>query len=627
MPADVREISSAAPNDDGGGLLAIDAAGVGTWRWDLATDTLHLSSRARALIGAPASAIGYREFLARLHPDDREVADRSLRRALETRADINLDFRAAPADSEEHWLRMRGRVILTGRPPTEARGVLGDLLQRTAAEEANDRLAAIVTSSNDAIIGKSLDGVITDWNHGAETIFGYTAEEMIGKPVSVLMPQGQDDEAGAILARIKRGERVENYETRRCRKDGEIVDVSLTVSPVRNRSGHLVGASKVARDITAAKRAQSALAEREAHLKSILDTVPDAVIVIDTQGIMQSFSAAAERLFGYAAAEAIGRNVSVLMPAPYLKQHDGSLKRYMRTGENRIIGVGRVVVGQKRDGSTVPIHLSVGEMRVGDRRFFTGFLRDLTEHDHTETRLQSLQAELTHLSRLTAMGEMASALAHELSQPLSAIANYLRGSRRLLDKGDPADLPRLSEALDKAADQVLRAGEIIRGLREFVGRGETERRVESLAKLIVEASALALVDVREMGVRVTMRFDPGTEMVLVDRVQIQQVVINLLRNAIDAMREAPLRNLDLTLGPHEGQLIVVRVADTGSGISEETLAHLFEPFMTTKKDGMGVGLSICRTIVEAHGGTIWGENNPGGGATFGFTLPSTIEEV
>jgi two-component system sensor kinase FixL len=367
-------------------------------------------------------------------------------------------------------------------------------------------------------------------------------------------------------------------------------------------------------------RAQTLL-EREAHLQSILDTIPDAMIVIDEKGLMQSFSAAAERLFGWTRADVIGKNVAMLMPTPYHEAHDGYLARYFATGERRIIGIGRVVVGQRRDGSTFPMELAVGEMRVADRRFFTGFVRDLTDHQETEARLQELQSELVHVSRLTAMGEMASALAHELNQPLSAIANYLRGARRLLDKGDAADLPRLSEALDKAGDQALRAGEVIHRLRDFIGRGETERRIESLSKLIEEASALALVGVKELGVRVTMRFDPRADLVLADRVQIQQVVINLLRNAIDAMRGAARPQLEVRVAPEAGGFTLVTVSDTGSGLSEEVCARLFEPFMTTKKDGMGVGLSICRTIVEAHGGSIWANNNDGAGATFAFTVP------
>jgi two-component system sensor kinase FixL len=363
------------------------------------------------------------------------------------------------------------------------------------------------------------------------------------------------------------------------------------------------------------------LREREAHVQSILDTIPDAMIVIDEKGAMQSFSAAAERLFGWSGPEVIGRNVDMLMPSPYHEAHDGYLARYMATGERRIIGIGRVVVGQRRDGSTFPMELAVGEMRVAERRFFTGFVRDLTERQQTEARLQELQAELVHVSRLTAMGEMASALAHELNQPLSAIANYLRGSRRLLDKGDPNDLPRLTEALDKAGDQALRAGEVIHRLRAFIGRGETERRTESIAKLIEEASALALVGVKELGVRVTIQSDPLVDLVLADRVQIQQVVINLMRNAIDAMRGARKSELKVRVAAAPDGFTLVSVSDTGSGISEEVWGRLFEPFMTTKKEGLGVGLSICRTIVEAHGGSIWAENNEGPGATFAFTLP------
>lgn len=367
------------------------------------------------------------------------------------------------------------------------------------------------------------------------------------------------------------------------------------------------------------------LREREIHLQSILDTVPDAMVVIDEAGLMQSFSATAERLFGWTSREVVGRNVNLLMPPPYREAHDSYLLRYLTTGERRIIGIGRVVVGQRRDGSTFPMELSVGEALVNDRRFFTGFVRDLTERQGTEARLQELQAELVHSSRVTAMGEMASALAHELNQPLSAIANYLRGARRLLDKGDPADRTRLDDALDKAADQALRAGEVIRRLRDFMGRGETERRTESLAKLIEEATALALVGAKELRVHVTLHLDPGSDRVVADRVQIEQVIINLLRNAMDAMRNAERRELVVRTGPHGNGLTVVRVSDSGSGIDEDNRERLFEPFMTTKKDGMGVGLSICRTIVEAHGGAIWAESNPGSGATFGFTLPTVAE--
>jgi len=376
---------------------------------------------------------------------------------------------------------------------------------------------------------------------------------------------------------------------------------------------------------TAAATTQEVLS-REAQMQSVLDTIPDAMIVIDERGIMHSFSAAAERLFGYSAAEVLGKNVKILMPSPYREAHDGYLQRYNVTGERRIIGIGRVVVGERKDGSTFPLELAVGEMRRGNQHFFTGFIRDLTERQKTEARLQELQSELVHVSRLTAMGEMASALAHELNQPLSAIANYMKGSRRLLETSTEENAPILREALEKASEQALRAGQVIRRLRDFVARGESERRVEDVKKLVEEASALALVGVKDKGVRVRFDFDLKAEFVLADKVQIQQVLLNLMRNAIEAMEDCEKRELVVSTAMAPDDMVEIRVADTGSGISPEIGAQLFQPFVTSKRQGMGVGLSISRTIVESHGGSIAPRPNPGGGTVFSFTLPAVTKE-
>jgi two-component system, LuxR family, sensor kinase FixL len=365
---------------------------------------------------------------------------------------------------------------------------------------------------------------------------------------------------------------------------------------------------------------------RSAHLQSILDSIPDATIVINEGGVIQTFSAAAERLFGYAAADVVAKNVKTLMPSPYREDHDGYLQRYLRTGERRIIGIGRVVVGQRKDGSTFPMELAVGEMQVRNQRFFTGFIRDLTERQQTEVRLQELQAELVHMSRLTAMGEMASALAHELNQPLSAIANYMKGSRRLLESPSDQTTGMIRDAMDKAADQALRAGEIIRRLRDFVARGESERRVEDVKKLVEEASALALVGAKDKGVRIRFAFAPRLDYVLADKVQIQQVLLNLIRNAIEAMENEPIRELIIATSPAQDRMAEIRVSDTGPGIAPEISAQLFQPFVTTKSHGMGVGLSISRTIIEAHGGSIVQRPNPGGGTVFSFTLPAVTKE-
>lgn len=385
--------------------------------------------------------------------------------------------------------------------------------------------------------------------------------------------------------------------------------------------GELLRRSRLA----AAASADAAMAG-EAHVKSILDTIPDAMIVIDERGVMHSFSSAAERLFGYSAAEAVGKNVKMLMPSPYREDHDGYLERYRKTGERKIIGIGRVVVGERKDGSTFPLELSVGEVKTANQRFFTGFIRDLTERQESEARLQELQSELVHVSRLTAMGEMASALAHELNQPLAAIANYMKGSRRLLEGSTDERAVILREAMDKASEQALRAGQVIRRLRDFVARGESERRVEDVRKLVEEASALALVGAKDKGVRVRFDFDPRVDAVLADKVQVQQVLLNLVRNAIEAMEDGERRELVISTAVAPDDMVAINVADTGSGIAPEITAQLFQPFITTKRQGMGVGLSISRTIIEAHGGTIAPRPNPGGGTIFSFTLPAVNKE-
>jgi two-component system sensor kinase FixL len=397
-------------------------------------------------------------------------------------------------------------------------------------------------------------------------------------------------------------------------------------SVVKDEQGIPRHLSGIVIDIDEQKQIEEALRIREGHLRSILETIPDAMIVIDGGGIMQFFSSAAERQFGYTAREAIDQNVSMLMPNPDRSRHDGYLARYRSTGERHIIGVGRIVTGQRKDGTTFPMHLAIGEMQSSGDPHFTGFVRDLTEHQQTQARLQELQSELVHVSRLSAMGEMASALAHELNQPLAAISNYMNGSRRLLAASSDPNRPKLENALDRAAEQAIRAGQIIRRLRDFVARGESEKRVESLSKLIEEAGALSLTGSREQGVRLRFNLDPHHDLVLVDRVQIQQVLVNLFRNALEAMAQSPQRGLVASNGPVAEDMIEIAVSDTGPGFPDDVKQNLFQPFFTTKGNGMGVGLSISRSIIEAHGGRMWAEANLSGGATFRFTLPAATGE-
>lgn len=358
----------------------------------------------------------------------------------------------------------------------------------------------------------------------------------------------------------------------------------------------------------------------EAHLRSILATVPDAMVVIDSAGIIQSFSTAAERMFGYREADVLGENVSMLMPSPDRERHDAYMQRYMATGERRIIGIGRLTTARRRDGATFPIELAIGEARAGEERLFTGFIRDLTERQQTQRRLQDLQVELGHVSRVSAMGTLAAALAHELNQPLSAIATYMEAARDLIDAPTPETAELIKEAFNESAAQAMRAGQIVRRLRDFISRGEAERRIESLHKLVIEANALALAGGGDHGTDVSLELDPACDLVLVDRIQVQQVFLNLVRNAIEAMERSAVKKLEIRSAREPDGLVRIAVDDSGPGLSPEVAATLFEPFQSTKDSGMGLGLSICRTLIEAQGGRIWAEESPLGGTSFQFTL-------
>lgn len=357
------------------------------------------------------------------------------------------------------------------------------------------------------------------------------------------------------------------------------------------------------------------------HFQSILDSVPDAMVVTDESGTILAFSRAAEQLFGYGGEEVIGHAVNRLMAGRDKSNHDNYINNYMRTGHRQIIGKGRVVIAAKADGSLFPIDLKIGEARIGDHFLFTAFIRDLTEQQRAELRMQEMQSELVHFSRLSAVGTMASALAHELNQPLTAVANYLEASRDLLDSPAPETREILREALSEAATQAVRAGEIVRKLRSYVSRGEVDARPVHLDQVVADAIALSKTSRERADIPVTVQQAESISRVMADPIQIQQVIINLIRNAMDAMSDLEDAHIAIRAMPDDDPgFVSIEVCDNGPGLSPEMKETIFKPFATTKAHGMGLGLSICQTIVEAHGGTIRAVSSPQGGTCFRFTL-------
>ena len=369
----------------------------------------------------------------------------------------------------------------------------------------------------------------------------------------------------------------------------------------------------------------------ETRLGALLDAAVDAIILIDTQGLIRRFNLAAEQMFGYAEAEVLGHNVSTLMPEPYRSHHDAYIARYASTGERRIIGIGREVEGRRKDGTIFPIDLSVGEfMTTGElmpegRHGFVGIIRDLTERKAQAREAEGLRARLTHVGRLGTLGEMVSGIAHEVNQPLTAISNYASACRRMVQAGTIGG-DELATTLDKIGAQAERAGQVIRGLRALVRRRDEAREPLDVNRLIRDVIKLLDFEVRQAGYHLDLELAEPLPATMGDAVQIQQVVLNLVRNGLDAMLEqARGDTLRIQTGVNDGKIEIV-VTDSGPGLPPRAQERLFEPFFTTKPLGIGLGLSICKSIITAHRGELTGETAPAGGARFRVRLPKVGDE-
>ena len=369
-------------------------------------------------------------------------------------------------------------------------------------------------------------------------------------------------------------------------------------------------------------RTREMLNDREARLNAILDTAVDGIITIDERGIIESVNPATESIFGYSSGELVGENVKMLMPSPYREEHDGYMARYLQSGQRRIIGIGREAEGQHKDGTRFPIDLAVSEIRVPGATVFTGVVRDISARRRAEDEARRWNAELAHAARLSTIGELTSGIAHEINQPLTAMVNFAEACLRMLRSGK-ADTQKLEDALGQIADQGQRAGHIIRHMRRLARKGESERVQVDLGRLVRDVLGLFSRELHASGIALHLFLDEGLATVSCDRIQIEQVVLNLVRNAMDILEEesAHTRELTIRCRADSAATIELTVEDTGEGFTADSGERMFETFFTTKPDGLGMGLSISRSIIEDHGGRLWASPRPGGGAIFHVILP------
>jgi two-component system, LuxR family, sensor kinase FixL len=472
------------------------------------------------------------------------------------------------------------------------------------SDEASRILAAIVESSDDAIIAKNSGGTILSWNQAAERMYGYSAGEIIGRNITVLVPGDYREELAGIMGRVAAGERVQHFETVRVTKSGDRREVSLTISPLRNEAGEIMGASTIARDITQRNSDLEQLRNSEARLRSVVESAVDGIIVIDATGIVEAFNQGAERQFGHRASEVIGQNVSLLMPSPYREEHDGYLARYMRTGEARIIGIGREVTARRKDGTTFPVQLSVGEMSVAGARKFTGIIHDLSARVRAEGQLRE-QAALVRL------GEMAAVIAHEVKNPLAAV----RGAIQVIGKRLPAGGREASVVIDIIA-RIDTLNALVKDLLLFARPPQPKPMAIDVVTLLSTTATLLAEDAAHNGVRITIS---GTApKIMADAELLKIAFVNLLINGAQAMQGQGDIRIDISA---EDGACRIAITDSGPGIPAEIRDKLFTPFVTTKARGTGLGLSTVKRLVEAHHGAIRVDSPPGGGTTVTIDLP------
>jgi two-component system sensor kinase FixL len=367
----------------------------------------------------------------------------------------------------------------------------------------------------------------------------------------------------------------------------------------------------------------SAITVSDVQLASVLDTAVDGIVVIDDCATILMFNKACEAMFGYDSAEVVGQNIAMLMPPEHTGFRDNDADSYLWTGRRQIIGTGREVQGRRKDGSSFPVELSVGEADTPEGRQFIGVLRDVTGRKEAERRYVELQSELIRLTRISALDEMGLAIAHELNQPLTAILLYLQAAGRelkLREDGPGSESEKVISILDKVKREAQRAGSIIQRLRQLAEKRAPERRTTDFNAIVEDAVDLTLVGHDRM-VRVVRDYQEDLPSIDIDQVQIQQVVVNLVRNAFEAVRDRKRGEVVVATGLDE-RYVILSVADNGPGIPSERLADLFQAFKTGKRSGMGLGLAISRTIVQSHGGELLVD--PGGhgrGARFVVRLP------
>ena len=604
---------------------ALDIADMGSWGWDEVAKVKLWSPACKAKFGlAPDAEVTRELFVSLLHPEDVPRYEKAWAAAMDPAGDrvYELEYRIRRAsDGAERWISSRASVEFIGDSPVRVMGAMRDVTDdrsRIDALRENEKRFQVALGNSPVTVFEQDQDLRYVWIFNPK--LGYDTAGVIGRTDAQLM----DPASAARLETIKRSVIASGSPERRevaiNAPDGSLQYFDVYVEPRHDPDGRVVGIICSATDLTDSKRAEGVLRQSESRLRAVLDGVREAIVAIDEHGVVQSINAAGVRMFGFEQSEIVGGNVTALMMEEEAHRQDSYIADFLNARQRS--GHARNLEGRRKDGSRFPVELSVVDASYDKVRLIVGFVRDLSDRRIFEARVEKLQRE-----RFASMGGLTAVIAHELNQPLAATGVYLDTAQRLL-KLPPEQRPATVErTLEKAADQISRAGEIIVRLREFVAHGEPDKAAHSLHGLIHDVYLQKLAPAQAVNAKLELAFGVEDDNVLMDKVQIRQVLINLVRNANEAVAGSPVRRVTISTARHGDDMVRIDVSDTGAGLSDEILGKLFEPFTTTKTTGLGVGLSISRSIVEAHYGALWATRNPGGGTTFSFTLPLAEAEA
>jgi PAS domain S-box-containing protein len=512
------------------------------------------------------------------------------------------------------------------------------LAQRAAVLTERERLAVIVDSSHDAIIGKTLDGVITSWNTGAEQLYGYRRDEVLGRHASMLFPAGQEEVEARLMDRIGRGERIDQFQVQRRRKDGTTITVSLTLSPITDPGGGVNGVASISRDVSERQRA-------EAMFEGLLEAAPDAIIGVNRDGTIALINAQAERMFGYGRAELLGQSVDILVPERLRAVHPRHRTGYFARPKTRPMGAGAALTALRKDGTEFPAEISLSALRTDQGMIVSAAIRDVTERLIAQNERERLiaQAErdaserrLQHARRLESLGQLAGGVAHDFNNILAVIANY---SELLVDTLDTPsvsaeDLASARNDLGQISRAAERAAQLTKQLLAFGRRDITQAEVLDLNRVIGDVEQMLRRSLGEH-IHLITQLDPQLSPVYADASQIEQILLNLAVNARDAMPGGGTLSIDTTNAELEaddaagspltaGRYVRVRVSDTGTGMPPEVVERAFEPFYTTKPQGSGTGLGLATVygIATAAGGDVHIYSGADIGTTVTVLLPA-----